>query len=133
MNIKENILKTPAWKAFVCLILIMFSLGVVLEEILSHTVFHVFDRMILKMENEKIADLNDMDDISKSEQQENCKKYQWLLEEKASLQKRPPRDKNQPDVDYWFMQDHERAINFAIEHHQLNLDQCKKSLKGQTK
>ncbi len=133
MNIKKNILKMPAWKAFICLILIMFGLGVVLEEILSHTVFHVFDRMILKMENEKIADSNDMDDISKSEQQENCKKYQWLLEEKADLRKRETQGQKASDIDYWSMQLHEKDINFAIEHHQLNLAQCEKSLKGQIK
>ena len=133
MNIKENILKMPAWKAFVCLILIMFSLGIVLEEILSHTVFRVFDRMLLKMENEKTADLNDMDDISKSEQHENCKKYQWLLEEKTDLRRRAAKGQRAADMDYWSMQLHEKDINFAIEHHQLNLAQCKKSLKGQTK
>lgn len=133
MNMREKILKMPVWKALICLILIMFSLGIVFEEILSHTVFHVFDRMILKMENEKNADLDDMDDIGKSEQQENCKKYQWLLEEKADLRKREMEGQRASDMDYWTMQLHEYDINFSIEHHRLNLAQCKKSLKRQIK
>ncbi len=133
MNIKENVLKMPAWKALICLILIIFSMGIAFEEILSHTVFHVLDRMILKMENEKNDDLKDMDDISKSEQQENCKKYQWLLEEKAELQKQAIQGHRAADMDYWTMQLHEEDINFAMEHHQLNLAQCMKSLKGQIK
>jgi len=133
MNIKENILKMPAWKALICLILIIFSMGIAFEEILSHTVFRVLDRMILKMENEKTDDIKDMDDISKSEQQENCKKYQWLSEEKAELQKQANQGQRAADMDYWTMQLHEKDIDFAIEHHQLDLTQCKKLLKGQIK
>ena len=129
MSIRENILKMPAWKALVCSILLMFSLGIVIEEILAHSVFQMFDRIILKMENDKTADLSDMDDIGKSEQQEYCKKYQWLIEEKAVLIKRISEEKKSPDMDYMTMQIHEKEINFAIEHHQFNLTKCMNTLK----
>lgn len=132
MNIKESLLKMPAWKAFACLILLMFGFGIVFEEIVAHTVFHVFDRMIFKMEKEKIDDLNDIDDIRKSEQEDNCNKYEWILEQKANFRKQELEGTPKSDIDYRFVEEDEREINFSIAHHQFNLEQCNKTLKSET-
>jgi hypothetical protein len=125
---RETILKMPVWKAAICVFILMFGTGVVFEVILVHTIFHFFDRILFKMEVQKQEDIDDMDDIAKSEQRDYCEKYQLLLEEKARLAKRTSEEKESPDMDYWFMQDHERQIQFAIAHHQLNLTRCLKTL-----
>ena len=87
-NLKETILKMPAWKAFVFILFIVFGMSVTFEVILSHTIFHVFDRALAKFESDKKADLVDLDDMDKSEQRDFCDKYKLLIEEKEDLAKR---------------------------------------------
>ncbi len=71
--------------------------------------------------------------MEKSEQQDNCNKYKSLLEQKADFKKRELAGEKAADMDDRFIQDDELEIKIAIEHHQLDLDQCKKSLQGQIK
>ena len=132
MNMKDTILKMPAWKAAICVLLLMLGIGVIFETILVHTVFHLFDRVLLKMDAEKKDDIADLDSISQQEQQGFCEKYQHLLEEKSRLANRTLQEKEAPDVDLWFMQDHENQINNAIKQHHLNLALCKKKLKSKS-
>jgi hypothetical protein len=129
MRMKETILKMPAWKAAVVALLLMFSMGVVIEEIFIHTVFHVFDRMIIKMGKEQKEDIDDMDDMDKHQQAEYCNDYQMLLKEKADLAKRSQNEFSY-DFAYNLMKDHDRNIKFAITHHYLNLSRCQNTLKG---
>ena len=129
MSMKESILKMPAWKAAVVALLLMFSIGIAVEEIFIHTVFHVFDRMIFKMEKEQKEDIDDMNDMDKHQQAEYCNDYKMLLKEKADLAKRSQNEFSY-DFAYNLMKDHDSNIKFAITHHYLNLARCQKTLKG---
>lgn len=128
-NFKKSILEMPVWKGFVCVFLIVFGISVTFEIILSHTVFHVFDRALEKFELDKKSDLADLDDMDKSEQQDYCDKYKLLIEEKADLAKRSP---NEFSYDFAFntMQSHEKDISFAIKQHYFNLKKCEATIKG---
>jgi hypothetical protein len=127
MSMKENMLTMPIWKAAVCTLLLLFSFGVVIEEILAHTVFRFFDRMIVRMENDKKDDIADMDDMDKHEQADFCDKYKRLLDEKTDLAKRNPSEFSY-DFAYNTMKEHERDIKFAIHQHYLNLALCQKTI-----
>lgn len=130
MNLKESILNMPAWKAGVCVLLIILGISAVFEVILSHTVFHVFDRMIEKFDKEKNADVADMDDMEKSEQRDYCDQYKRMLEEKNNLAKRSP-----SEFSYDFakntLHSHEKDIQFAIKQHYFNLKKCEATLKSE--
>ncbi|MHB1948317.1 MAG: hypothetical protein ACYCQI_09415 [Gammaproteobacteria bacterium] len=128
-NLKTAVLNMPAWKAGVCILLMIFGMSVIFEVILSHTVFYVFDRMLAKFEMENKQDLADLDDMDKSEQRDFCDKYKWLLEEKANLAKRSPSEFSY-DFAESTMRGHEQDINFAIQHHQFNLKKCEVALKS---
>lgn len=130
MNLKESILNMPAWRAGVCVLLIILGISAVFEVILSHTVFHVFDRMIEKFDKEKNADVADMDDVEKSEQRDYCDQYKRTLEEKDNLAKRNP-----SEFSYDFakntLHSHEKDIQFAIKQHYFNLKKCEATLKSE--
>jgi len=128
-NLKEAILKMPAWKAFVFILFILFGMSVIFEVILSHTVFHVFDKALQKFESDKKEDLADLDDMDKSEQRDYCDKYKLLIEEKSNLAKR---SSNEFSYDFAFnaMQSHEEDINFAIKQNYFNLKKCEATLKS---
>lgn len=64
MSMKRKILNMPAWKAMLCVLFLLFSFGVMFEEVLAHTIFHMFDRVITSMEIQKIEDLADLNDTS---------------------------------------------------------------------
>lgn len=129
MGIKENILKMPVWKAGLCVLLFMFGMSIVVETVLSHTVFHVFDRMIAKFEVENKEDMKDLDDMGISEQRDYCEKYRSLLEEKKNIATRSKSDFSY-DFAYNTMTGHESEIKSGIDHHQFNLAKCQKELKG---
>jgi hypothetical protein len=130
MHIKNYFLTIPAWKAGVYVLFLVFGISVIFEIVLSHTIFHVFDRMIVKFEQQKKEDVEDLDDISKSEQIDYCHKYKWLKEEKEFLSKSDP---STPGYD--FNKDtilsHEKDIQFAIKNHQFNLEKCEATLKSE--
>lgn len=129
-NLKESILNMPTWKAGICILLIMFGMSAIFEIILSHTIFHVFDRMIVKFEKQNKEDIEDLDDIAKSEQIEYCDKYKWLQEEKAFLEKSDPATPGY-SFDKNTIQIHEQDINFAIKQHHFNLRKCEEKLKSE--
>lgn len=126
MSIKENILNMPAWKAFVCALLIIFTIGVVFEEILAHTVFHVIDRMIVKMEVDKQDDIDDLNDMN---QRSACDQYKELLRGKEKLAKRSASDISSPDYDLLDVKRLETYVSNDIKNHNLNLSKCQKWIK----
>ena len=132
-TIKETILNMPAWKAGICVLLIMFGMSLLFEVILSHTIFHVFDRAIVKFEQIDKEDKEDLDDIAKREQIEYCNKYKSLQKEKALYAKQQHEKRpypNLPDVDFdkFVINDHEIELNMAIKQHNFNLRKCQEKL-----
>jgi hypothetical protein len=132
MNIKNKMLKMPVWKAAICILIFGISFSILIEEILIHTVFHVFDRMIVRMENAKKDDVADMDDMDKAEQRDNCREYKELLDEKEQFVKSSPTDNFDDNFNADLIKEHQWKIDFAIKNHALNLKLCKEAIKSKS-
>jgi hypothetical protein len=132
MNIKNKMLKMPVWKAAICILIFGISFSILIEEILIHTVFHVFDRMIVRMENAKKDDVADMDDMDKAEQRDNCREYKELLDEKEQFVKSSPADNFDENFKADLIKEHQWKIDFAIKNHALNLELCKEAIKSKS-
>ncbi len=129
-NLKVSILNMPAWKACICILFILFGLSVIFEVVLSHTIFHVFDRMIANFEKIDQGDKEDLDDIAKSEQAEYCDEYKRLQEEKEFEAKQEAINPSDTFNRRFYIA-HEDEINRAIQHHFFNLRKCQEELQRQ--
>jgi hypothetical protein len=66
MSIKEKIGHYPVWKAVLILLIGVFIMGAIIEEIFISRVFQVFDKMITHFEKQKKEDLDDLDEDIKN-------------------------------------------------------------------
>lgn len=124
MNLNENILRMPVWKAFVCILLIITGTSFLMEEILSHTVFHIFDKFIMKMEKDKYEDRNDLDEIDAFEQHRNCQTYQeLLLKEKFLAEKSAPDAWDKNDVE-----EKRNEVKWAVKSEHFSIAKCEKEI-----
>lgn len=76
MSIKDKALNLPVWKAAIIILLFMFGLVAIFEEILFHTIFKVFDSGIAMMQRQSdddLADLEEMDHEDQEKQQQGKK------------------------------------------------------------
>jgi hypothetical protein len=129
MNIKEMLLKMPAWKAGILALLLMMGAGVVVEEIVIHTFLHVFNRVMNIMESDQKDDMDDIDEMDKSRQRSLCFDYSILVDEKAKFAAKNAKEIQASDFNYTTMLSHESDIQLAIQNHKFNLEECKKALR----
>ena len=125
MKIKEKISNLPVWKMAVYVLLFMFIIGFAMEELFIHSVFKIIDRAFIAMEKDKKADLADLNDMDKHEQEEYCQKYHQLQREKSDLAKKGKADFNY-DFDSNTIKGHEIEINTAAANHLFNPMLCDK-------
>lgn len=128
MRIKEKILKMPVWKAAVSLLILIFCLFFIVEEILVHTVFHVINSMMVSFEKEDQDDIDDMNDWGSSRQVTYCNQYKALVNEKLNLEKWDKNDELYPSR-VSEMKNHQLDVDDSIKYFNFNVEKCKKSLK----